>query len=416
MSIDMNDALISGILFLCTFLLGISAIEHYLKNTVIPAICWVLLAGITYGAVTRNSELHLPIVHLQPDMVLFIFLPILIFDSSRKIKWTELKSVGLEAGVFATLGVIASIVLIGLPVAWIARIPVTDALLFGAILSATDPIAVTAIFDRFELPEKLRTLIEGESLLNDGTAVILFATLSTTIFENTGFSVGWTVARLILAIGGGVLLGCAFGYVGGMLGRLWHELHDHFIGAILPLITIYTAFVVAEHFLHVSGVITVMAGTLMLTKIHYTAGHANHEARSADQFFNQFWEFLGMLATVTLFFLLGNEIGAHAFNLQLSAVPIFIFILLMARSIVVYLFSGLLRAARRKLPAAWQHVINIGGLKGALSIALILLLPNDYAYRELFLCAAFVLILFTLIGNSLGMRLYLKNDRLVGSP
>lgn len=408
----MNDALVSGILFLCTFLLGISAIEHYLKSTVIPAICWVLIAGIGYGAATSNIELRLPMVHLQPDIVLFILLPILIFDSSRKIKWTELKSVGLEAGVFATLGVMASIVLIGVPVAWIARMPLTDALLFGAIVSATDPIAVTAIFERFELPEKLRTLIEGESLLNDGTAVILFATLSTAIFDNAGFSVGWTIARLILAVGGGILLGCAFGCAGGMLGRHWHELHNRFIGAILPLITIYAAFVVAEHFLHVSGVIAVMASTLMMTKIHYAAGHASHEARSADQFFNQFWEFLGMLANVILFFLLGNEIGAHTFNLQLSAVPIFILILLMARSIVVYFFSGLLRIARRKLPADWQHVINIGGLKGALSIALILLLPNDYAYRELFLCAAFILILFTLIGNSLGMRLYLKKIKL----
>jgi CPA1 family monovalent cation:H+ antiporter len=84
----------------------------------------------------------------------------------------------------------------------------------------------------------------------------------------------------------------------------------------------------------------------------------------------------------------------------------------MARSVVVYLFSGALRFAHRKLPLAWQHIVNIGGLKGALSIALILLLPKDYAYREVFLCSAFILVLFTLIGNSLGMRFYLKKKDL----
>lgn len=408
----MGDPLISWVLFGCVFLLGISAIEHYFRNSVIPSICWIMLAGIAYGAATRAPALHLPRLHLAPDIVLFVFLPILIFDSSRKLEWTELKSVGVEAGVFASVGVIASMVLIGLSVAWIARIPLLDALLFGAVISATDPVAVAAIFDRFEFPEKLRTLIEGESLLNDGTAVILFTALSMAVFESTGISVGPLTFKLVLATGGGILLGCAFGYAGGMLGRYWHELHDRFIGALLPLITIYAAFVVAEHFLHVSGVITVMAGTLMLTKIHYAAGHARREARSADEFFNQFWEFSGMLANVALFFLLGNEIGVHAFTLQWRLVPVFILILLASRSIVVYLLSGTLRAAHRKIPLSWQHVLNIGGLKGALSIALILLLPSDYVYRELFLCTTFVLIMFTLIGNSLGMRWYLKKTDL----
>lgn len=409
----MDGTPVFSVLFVCLFLLGICAIEHYFRNAVIPAICWVLLAGIAYGAAATNASLQIPRLKLEADIVLFILLPLLIFDSSRKLEWTELKSVGVEAGVFATLGVMASMVLIGLPVAWMAGMPLQDALLFGAILSATDPIAVAAIFERFEFPEKLGTLIEGESLLNDGTAVILFASLSTAIFKNTEISVGWMLVNLILAIGGGILLGCVFGYAGGALGRYWHALHDRFIGALLPLITIYLAFVLAEHFLHVSGVITVMACTLMLTKIHYTAGHASRSARSADQFFNQFWEFLGFLANVTLFFLLGSEIGAHAFNLPWGAVPLIIIILLVARSMIVYVFSGALRIVHRPLPMAWQHVINIGGLKGALSIALILLLPGDYVFRQFFLCAAFILILFTLIGNSLCMRLYLKKVSLI---
>ena len=408
----MSDPLISWVLFGGVFLLGISAIEHYFRNSVIPSICWVLLAGIAYGAATRNPALPLPKLQLEPHVVMFVFLPILIFDSSRKLEWSELKSVGVEAGVLASIGVIACMVLIGLPVAWITGMPLLDALLFGAIISATDPIAVSAIFDRFEFPEKLRTLIEGESLLNDGTAVILFTTLSMAIFERTSVSIGQLTLNLILSTGGGILLGCAFGYAGGMLGRYWRELHNHFIGAILPLVTIYLAFVVAEHFLHVSGVITVMAGTLMLTKIHYSAGHSRHEARSADEFFNQFWDFSGMLANVILFFLLGNEIGTHAYELQWRTVPVFILILLIARSIVVYLFSGLLRIFIRRIPFSWQHVLNLGGLKGALSIALILLLPRDYAYRELFLCTTFILIMFTLIGNSLGMRWYLKQTDL----
>ena len=195
----MSDPLISWVLFGGVFLLGISAIEHYFRNSVIPPICWVLLAGIAYGAATRNPALPLPELQLEPHVVMFVFLPILIFDSSRKLEWPELKSVGVEAGVLASIGVIACMVLIGLPVAWITGMPLLDALLFGAIISATDPIAVSAIFDRFEFPEKLRTLIEGESLLNDGTAVILFTTLSMAIFERTSVSIGQLTLNLTSA-------------------------------------------------------------------------------------------------------------------------------------------------------------------------------------------------------------------------
>ena len=101
----MDNTLVFSVILVCLFLFGICAIEHYFRNAVIPAICWVLLAGIAYSAVAINASLNIPRLQLEADIVLFILLPLLIFDSSRKLEWTELKSVGIEAGIFATLRV-----------------------------------------------------------------------------------------------------------------------------------------------------------------------------------------------------------------------------------------------------------------------------------------------------------------------
>ncbi len=114
--VDWNS-ISEGVFFVCFFLLGISAILHYFKRSILPPVLWILLAGVVYGIVQNTWLSGLPMLHLGPEVVLYIFLPVLIFDSARKLRPSELRGVGVEVGFFATVGVLVSMVLVGVPFA-----------------------------------------------------------------------------------------------------------------------------------------------------------------------------------------------------------------------------------------------------------------------------------------------------------
>ena len=408
----MNHSITTTVLFICLFLFAVSFIHHYFRNSSIPSVCWVLLAAVGYGFLNHHLHLRLPEVLIEPDIVLFVLLPVLIFDASRKIPIRELKSVIFEVGFLATFGVVGVAFIIGVLFAYFTKIPIIDAIFFGAIMAATDPVAVSAIFKNFTFPEKLNVLVEGESLLNDGTAVILFTVLSAVILEGLPFSLGHSLITFGKSVVGAILVGGIIGTGFSLLIRKWKEVHEQFIGAVLPIVAAYLTFVITEHYLHVSGVISVMAATMAMTYFHSALYHS-HKEKGKDSYFNKFWDFLGDLTNKILFFILGASIGVHLYDIPWRFAPLLIIILLLSRTLVVYVAGYLFKVVRIPLHMPWLAVINLAGLKGALSVALILLIPKEYQFRMLFHCSAFVMILFTLIGNSIAMRWYLNRVSLV---
>ena len=406
----MDQSIPIAVFWVCGFLLAISAIEHYLGRSRVPTVTWLLLAGVAYGAATH--WVGLPRVRLHPEVVLYVFLPILIFDSARKLRLPELRAVGVEAGFFATVGLGVSTAIIGLPLAWLTELPLLDALLLGAALSATDPIAVAALLGRFRVPERLRTLVEAESLLNDGTTVVLFGLLAASIIDDMPISIEHSLIDFVWQTVGAVVVGLAIGGAGGLLLRYWKSLHDRFIGALIPPVTVYLAFGLADHVVHASGVIAAMGATLALITLHRRAQRRTPDAPEADRFVQGFWDFLGHLANDVLFFMLGAEIGRHSFGLAWWLVILLVAVLLAARSVTVYAGSALLGLAGWRIPLPWQHIVNLAGLKGAVSVALLLLISEEYPYRAHLLCAAFALVLFTLIANSVAMQVYLSRTTL----
>ncbi len=409
----MTHSVVQVVFWVCGFLLLISAIEHYTRGLLIPSICWVLLAGILYGVLRGHAGLPLPSLQPGPAVVLYILLPVLIFHSSRKLGLAELRSVLSESAFLALTGPLLGMVMLGLPLVVLADIPVPDALLFGAVLSPTDPVAVSAVFGSFEVPERLAGLVEGESLLNDGIVVVLYSVLVGWAVRDAPISVPGTVAAFLGSVFGALALGGIIGLLGALLMRLWHELHNRFIGSLIPLITVYAAFALAEHTLHISGVLSVMAATLALgaVHIHRTEKRTTPET---DRFFDDFWGFLNHLADAVLFFILGASMGQHAYRLPWYVIPAAIGLLAVFRAVLVYGGSGLLRLVERPLPVSWQNVLLLGGLRGALSVALLLMLPGAYPHRELFLCVAFGLVLFTMLANTVGMHFYLQRARIEG--
>ncbi len=419
----MDPSVVHTVFWVCGLLLVISAVEHHARGSAVPPACWLLLLGAAYGGLRTYAELDLPALHLGPEVVLFLFVPLILFDASRRLRVCQLWEVLPQAGLLGIVGPLAGMALLGLPLMLIKDMALTDAFLFGAVLSATDPVAVTAVFQTFRVPARLRALLEGESLLNDGTAVILFGVFLSRVSGGAPLSIPATALNLAGAILGALALGALAGAAGALLMRLWHALHDRFLGALLPLVVVLAVFSVAEHVLHVSGVVAVLAATLTMGALHIhlrrdtavkeggRAGATEFADRpeEADRFFADFWGFLGQLATAVLFFLVGARTGEHVYDLSWHTIPIMLGALLLSRAAIVYPLSAVFRPTRLRVPGAWQHVLALGGLRGALSVALLLSLAEAYPHRHLFLCLAFTMVLFTVVVNTLLLRAFLKH-------
>jgi CPA1 family monovalent cation:H+ antiporter len=404
----MEMGLVKGLVFCCLFLIGLCAVEHHFRLSRLPYICWIVLFGTLYGILNQTLFPGLPGFRLSPDVILYIFLPVLIFDASRKLDLDLARAEVIPASVLATAGILVSMVVMAVILKFVTGRDWQDVLFFSCIMSATDPVAVAAVFKQFSIPEKLKTLIEGESLLNDGTVVILFMLMSKKVLEGKSIVSEHGLLLFAASIVGAVLLGGLTGWGGALLIRKWKALKDQFVGPLLPLLIVYLTFCLAQAALEISGVIAVMSTTITM-RLCYRRFQVDEIPSEVElEFYKGFWEFLGDLANAVLFFILGVEIGTHYYEINWLVMPGVIFALLLSRSVVVYGFGALFRATGLHLPMPWQHVMNLGGLKGALSVALILMIPEDYPYRNLFLCAALVMCLFTLIANTLALRVYLR--------
>jgi CPA1 family monovalent cation:H+ antiporter len=403
--------IVEGVVALSIFLIALCALEHYTRNSRLPYVCWVLLAGLAYGVLSRTFLLKLPPMQklLSPDIVFYIFLPLLIFDSSRKLDLKASKEVAVPSFLLATVGIVlnmfvmASLIyaatrLFGISIGWM------DLLLLCGIMSATDPVAVGTVFKVFPIPEKLRMLIEGESLLNDGTTVILFMLLSKMVLGGESIHLLSALGIFSIAILGAVLIGIAFGAAGSWLLRRWNALSDHFIAPLLPLLFCYLAFALAQATFDISGLVAVMAETITFRIIFNRLRPEEIPAEEERERYRGLWDFLADLANVFLFFVLGVEMGIQTATPSFWVVPAGIIALLLARSATVYTLGALFLSA----PKSWLHVLNIGGLRGALCAALVLMIPHNYPYRNIFLYLALCMSLFTLIVNPLVMRGYLK--------
>jgi CPA1 family monovalent cation:H+ antiporter len=408
----MEMGLVKGLVFVCLFLIGLCAVEHHFRFSRLPYICWVVLFGALYGILNTSVWPGLPKFHLSADVILYIFLPVLIFESSRQLDLGMARTEAVPAFVLATVGVLVSMGVMAVPLRFITGGSWPDILFFSAIMSATDPVAVAAVFKQFSIPEKLKTLIEGESLLNDGTTVIIFMLMSGKVLEGKSILSEHGLLVFAISVTGAVLLGALTGWGGAFLIRKWKALKDNFIGPLLPLLIAYLTFCLAQAALELSGVIAVMSTTITMRLCY--ARFRQDEIPSEVQigFYRGFWEFLGELANAVLFFMLGVEIGTHYTEIKWFVMPSVIAALLFSRCVVVYGFGALFREGGIRLPRPWLHVLNLGGLKGALSVALVLMIPEEYPFRNRFLCAALAMSLFTLVANTLAMRMYLKKAKI----
>lgn len=337
------------------------------------------------------------------SLVFYVFIPILIFEAAWHLKPSLMWKWLLPSLLLATLGVVVSAAVVGLlayfGINHSAGFPVIAALLTGAIVAATDPVAVVAQLKVRNCPEDLVTLVESESLYNDATAIVLFSVvLAFALGQTTGSAVeiGTDFARSFI---GGGLVGAGMGLAAALLARLLGSMAT--TNCVL-LVTAFGSFWVGEHLFAVSGIVTVMlAATTARLMLH------NHE-RQLMPGGSVTWEWLSTLFNSVLFALMGLVITFDMFTQQWLAMLIAVPIGLIARAAAVYLSCSLSALFGKPVSWAWQHLLVWGGLRGGIAIALVLAIPTSLPYWWTVQSMVFAMVLFSLFfaGPTVGTLLH----------
>ena len=376
-----------SLLLLLLVVVAILTRHRRLPLTVVLVIVGLALG--TFGASPQVGELE---GEAFEQVVVFLFLPALVFaaalDLDLRVFLRNLRSVLA----LAVVAFVLSAVLVGVAVQMVLPVPLVVALLFGALISATDPVAVVAIFRQLGVPRRLLVLVEGESLLNDGVAIVLSSVLLSAALGTTVGPVEGVVQFLSVFLGGALI-----GALLGAVAALCLPWLDPLPAVALSLAVAYGGFVLAEHALGFSGVMASAVAGLVLSAL--SPSRASAEVREA---WEHTWETLDYLANGLLFLLIGLALGLA--GLLEHAVPILVAVVavLVSRAVavvpVVWLlerFAGVPRVGRRN-----EAVLVWGGLRGGVALALALALPEELAEREMLVAMTGGVVLVTLMLNA----------------
>lgn len=344
---------------------------------------------------------------LTPEIIFILFLPALLFESGINVNIRRLRENIVPIMLLAVAGVILATMITGYALHWALGLPLMVALLFGSLISATDPISVLALFKDMNVGKRLAVLIEGESLLNDGTAVVLFQILLAGALTNS-LNPAEGLGRFIVVAVGGAALGLVLGYA---VSKVTERVDDPSIEITLTTILAYGSYLLAEQ-LHVSGVIATVGAGLMIGNYGAEFGMT---ARTRVALWS-FWEYVAFVVNSLVFLLIGIEV--HILNLLDSATSILIALatVLAARVLVVYALSPVSNLfSTRKIPRRWQHVLVWGGLHGGVSMALALSLAPQFPHRNLILEMTFGIVAFSIVVQGLTMKSLLRKLKLVGA-
>lgn len=414
---------IESVLSLFTLLALSSGVYFAAKRLKVPYTVLLVLVGLLIVPIV-----HIPVLKdifgflgeltLTPELLFFIFLPILIFESAFNMNvrrmvdniWaiSLLAVVGLLLSTFAIAGLLFfALPYVGMP------IPFIVALLFGAIISSTDPVAVLALFKEFGAPKRLTMIFEGESLFNDGTAVALFLIILAIIEQ--GFSGSSTVIEGVLMFAGMVIFGIIFGLLMATLfsRALRFTKSNEFVTVTLLLISAHIVFIVSEVInekglfgldIHISSIIATTIAALFL------GNYSRHTlSPKTDEYLGKVTEHIAFMANSLVFLLAGLLFASSKIDVRSLILPILLTIVVVAavRAVTVFAVIIPLNALKveEKISRPWQLLLAWGSLRGALAIIIVLLIPEtttvpgwtlDYSVRDLLLALTVGCILATL--------------------
>jgi CPA1 family monovalent cation:H+ antiporter len=365
----------------------------------------LVVLGLGLGAVAPAEQFA-----ITPELVLAVLVPGLVFEAAYRLDVAELRRTFLGVALLAVPGVLISAAIVALVLSTFAGVPIGPAFVVGAIVSATDPVAVIATFRYLNAPRRLATLVEAESLFNDGTAVVVFTIALAAISQ------GVTPAEAVVAFLATVLASAVIGVgLGVVAARVMDSTEDQAIELTISLVLAYGTYLLADQ-VHASGIIATVVAGITLGTYGRWIGMPARTFNALDAT----WEFIAFLLMALVFLLIGTAITFGQLRDAAAAIAWGVAGILIGRMIVVYLLLGpaarALHAIRRGpgIRMSWLHVLFWAGLRGAIAVALALSLPADLPDRARLQGIAFGITLFTLLVQGTTTDLLLRRLRVSG--
>ncbi len=367
----------------------------------LPYTIALMAVGIVLGAL---HLLNAP--HLTQELLYDIFLPPLIFEAAIHLKADDIRrdfwpiaTLVVPGVILSTLATAAVMIPIGQHLPQLHALNWAVGILFGAAVAATDPVAVVALFKKLGVPQRLRVLMESESLLNDGTAIVIF-TIAWAFIHGDLSTPQEAVIEFFRVVGLGLLVGVIVGFLTAVAMQ---NLDDVMIVITLTTVAAYGSFLIAER-LGVSGVMSTVAAGLVVGQ----RGFTNTLFPSIRLTTESFWEYIAFAMNSLIFLLMGLAIDLQMLWRLWPFVLLAYFSMLVARFIVVTGTWSLFYPTRLRFPFRWTVILGWGGLRGALSMVLALSLPESFAYKNLIVTLVFGVVLLALLIQGLSISPVLR--------
>ncbi len=381
-----------------------TALALIARRSPLPYTVALVLAGLAISIMVPSTQFQ-----ITPELILAVLLPGLVFEAAYKIDLGELRRAFGAVAVLAAPGVLITAGVVAVVVSAVTGLSLSEAFLLGAMISATDPAAVVSLFKRLHAPRRLATVVESESLLNDGTGVVLFAIAVRMISEPVTIAEG--AVSFVLT----VVVSAVIGIVAGILAeRLMRIADDHLIEIAISVIAAYGTYLVADR-IHESGIIaTVVVGLVLGNE-----DGSHRLSRRTREALDMTWEFVAFLLTALTFLLMGFAISP---DLLERATPIIVAgyaAITVARALVVYGVIGIgerLLPRSLNMPIGYLHVMFWAGLRGAVAVALALALPVSLANRDLLQGAVYGVVLITLLVQGTTAGLVVRRSGILRPP
>ncbi len=362
----------------------------------------LVLAGLVIGQLKI-----LPPIELSYDLVLFICLPALIFEAAWNLNSKDLLKQLRPVLILAILGVFITLFTSIIILNKIALVNLSIAIMFGAIIAATDPISVLAVFKQLGIDKKIVIILEGESLFNDGVAVVVFGFANSFVLSNLSFNINPVniIIKFLLVIMGGALIGVIIGTVAGKF-KLFFK--NHLLAITISGVVAYGSFLVGDLF-HASSVIAAIMASLVFTNTK----NKNNMGASARLALNGFWEYAAFMVNSLVFLLIGLQMNLQLLFQEYKLISLGIIAILLARFILIYGLSFIYQNQDHKLNLNEKHIVFLGALRGGLSMALALSLPAQIPHRNQIIVLTYGVVLFTLIVPGLSIEYVVKKLKLI---
>ncbi|WP_031432218.1 cation:proton antiporter [Methylomarinum vadi] len=380
--------------FLSLFsLLLISLVVYILAQKIrIPYTVLLVIAGSLLVPISQIEFFSfINSFELTPELLFFVFLPILIFESAYNIKISNMLSNIRAISLLAIVGLLVSTFFIGIFGHFLFQalgfdVPIIVMLLFGAIISATDPVAVLALFKEYGAPRRLTLIFEGESLFNDGTAFAMFLVFLEILlhgYSGTSSIVGGLL-NFVIMVFGGIIFGMIMGFLFAKLIE-WVKGHEHLEITMTLLVAHFTFIlteVISEHLvvagqqIHLSSIIATMVASMII-------GNFGRFKMSlaVEGYMERFWGYFGFITNSLVFILMGLLFVEQSIDLHVAIMPIIlsIIVVMLGRALAIYPVLGFLNLTKKEepIPLSWMHLLSWGSLRGSLAVIMVLLIPDD---------------------------------------